>query len=81
MLVSVIIPAYNTKAYISRMLECVIRQTYQDIEIIVVDDGSEDGTADGTADVIRSYAAIDSRILPVFSARGGYLELEIPVSI
>lgn len=67
MLVSVIIPAYNTKAYISRMLECVIRQTYQDIEIIVVDDGSEDGTAD----VIRSYAAIDSRILPVFSARGG----------
>ena len=67
MLVSVIIPAYNTEKYIANMLECVIHQTYQDIEIIIVDDGSEDRTAD----IIRSYASKDSRIIPVFSVRGG----------
>lgn len=67
MLISVIIPAYNTEKYISDMLECVIGQTYRDIEIIIVDDGSDDGTAN----VIRSYASKDSRIIPVFSERGG----------
>lgn len=67
MLVSVIIPAYNTEKYIAEMLECVIHQTYKNIEIIIVDDGSEDKTAD----IIRSYGSKDSRIKPVFSVRRG----------
>lgn len=45
-LVSVIIPAYNSKAFIRETLESVEAQTYSPIEIIVVDDGSKDGTAD-----------------------------------
>ena len=42
--VSVIIPAYNSEKYIDRCLESIYGQTYKNIEVIVVDDGSEDNT-------------------------------------
>ncbi len=51
-LVSVIIPAYNAERYISQAIESVLAQTYQWLDVIVVDDGSEDGSAD----VVREYA-------------------------
>lgn len=58
MFVSVIIPAYNAAAWISESLDSVLRQTYADWEIIVVDDGS----TDNTTEVVESYSAQDERI-------------------
>ena len=43
---SVIMPAYNSRAFIGRAIESVLEQTYRPHEIIVIDDGSTDGTAD-----------------------------------
>lgn len=42
-LVSIIIPAYNATEYIEAMLDCIIGQTYKNIEVILINDGSTDG--------------------------------------
>lgn len=60
-LVSVVIPAYNMEKYLGRCLDSVIAQTYENLEIIVVDDCS----ADETAKIIRTYMEQDSRIKQV----------------
>ena len=57
-LVSIIIPAYNTGEYIYRAIESSMRQTYMNIEIIIIDDGS----TDNTLEVAKSYEAKDERI-------------------
>ena len=50
-MISVIIPAYNAEKTLYKCLDSVIEQTYKDLEIIIVDDGS----TDGTADIIKKY--------------------------
>jgi glycosyltransferase involved in cell wall biosynthesis len=54
--ISVVIPLYNKKRYVARAIDSVLRQTFQDFEIIVVDDGS----TDGSAGVVRGFS--DPRI-------------------
>ena len=56
--VTVIIPAYNAEAYIGRCLDSVLKQSFDDFEILVVDDGSKDGTGD----VVKEYAKNDKRV-------------------
>ncbi len=57
-LVSVIIPTYNVEAFVKDALESVIAQTYDNWELIVVDDGS----CDGTLELLRVYEGKDTRI-------------------
>ncbi len=66
-LVSVIIPAYNTETYIGEMLQCTVNQTYQNIEILVIDDGS----TDGTKKIVVHYQLLDSRITLIESDHSG----------
>ena len=56
--ISVIIPVYNTEAYLSRCIESVIGQTYGDWELLLVGDGS----TDGSGDICDRYAKLDGRI-------------------
>lgn len=65
--VSIIIPAYNAERYISNCIESLLDQTYDDIEIIIVNDGSEDNTKH----IIDKYAAVDKRIIAVHLENGG----------
>lgn len=58
-LVSVIIPAYNAEIFIERTLQSVLSQTYKNIEVLVVDDGSQDRTAE----IVESFAQQDSRVI------------------
>ncbi len=57
-LISFIVPVYNGEQYIERCLDSICRQTYTNIEIVVVDDGS----TDKTLDIIKKYAASDNRV-------------------
>lgn len=66
-LVSVIIPAYNAQAFLRATLDSVLAQTYDNLEIIVVDDGSKDETAA----IAEAYAARDARIRLVVKPNGG----------
>lgn len=65
--ISVIIPTYNVENYIEGCLESVIKQTYSNLEIIVVDDGS----SDNTGYIIDQYAKKDNRIIVIHKENGG----------
>ena len=56
--ISIVIPIYNTSEYLRECLKCVVNQTLEDIEIILVDDGS----TDNSADICREYMEKDSRV-------------------
>ena len=57
-ILSVIIPVYNTEQYIARCLDSVLSQSYKNIEVICIDDGS----IDSSLEILHSYANKDSRI-------------------
>lgn len=63
-LASVVTPVYNGEAYVSRLLDSILAQTYPNIEMILADDGSTDGTA-----------SIASAYIPKFDAKGYSLQV------
>lgn len=66
-LISVIIPVYNVEEYISECIESVIAQSYNNLEIILVNDGSTDSSGESC----DRYAAKDSRIRVIHKENGG----------
>ena len=65
--VSIIIPAYNTEKYIYSCVQSILNQTYSNIEIILVDDGSKDNTLA----VCNEIAMADSRVQVIHQANKG----------
>lgn len=65
--ISIVVPAYNISTDLPRCLDSLLAQTYQNIEIVVINDGSKDGTAE----VMNDYAVRDSRIKAVHKENGG----------
>ena len=66
-LISVVIPVYNVEKYLEECIESVLRQSYQNFEIILVDDGS----TDRSGIICDTYAAQDKRIQVVHQKNGG----------
>lgn len=65
--ISVIIPIYNVKPYLKQCIDSVVAQTYYDIQIILVDDGS----TDGSGRICDEYSKRDSRIIVIHKENGG----------
>lgn len=66
-LISVVIPMYNAEKFIRKPLEHLIHQTYKNLEIIVVDDGSNDNCAE----IVKNYEKQDKRIKLIQQKNGG----------
>lgn len=65
--ISVIVPVYNTKNELARCLKSIVNQTYSDLEIICIDDGS----TDGSGQIIDEFAVQDKRIKAIHRINGG----------
>ena len=66
-LISVIVPVYNMRLYLDKCITSIMNQTYDNLEIILVDDGS----TDGSSEVCDHYASIDERIRVIHKLNGG----------
>lgn len=66
-LISVIVPVYNVESYLPRCVDSICNQTYQNLEIILVDDGA----TDGSGRICDDYAARDPRVRVIHKENGG----------
>jgi glycosyltransferase involved in cell wall biosynthesis len=66
--VSIIIPVYNTEKYLRECLDSVVNQTFHDIEVICINDGS----VDLSGAILDEYALVDPRIKVIHKENGGY---------
>ena len=67
MKISVIVAMYNVKEYADECIESLVKQSYKDLEIILVDDGS----TDETVGIVDKWAAMDERIRVIHQVNGG----------
>lgn len=72
-LISIIVPVYNVEKYIAKCLDSLVNQTYLNIEILLIDDGS----TDKSLSICKKYAAVDSRIKLFLKRMAAFLALEI----
>ncbi len=66
-LISVIVPVYNVEEYLSRCVDSILAQTYRNLEVILVDDG----TKDASDKICDDYAAKDPRVRVIHKQNGG----------
>lgn len=66
-LVSIIVPVYNVEKYLSSCLDSIISQEYENLEIMLIDDGS----TDASLEICSKYASKDSRIMLISKENGG----------
>lgn len=66
-LISVILPIYNVEKYLGKCVQSVFNQTYRNLEIILVDDGS----TDNCSKLCDSYAKLDNRVIVIHKKNGG----------
>lgn len=69
-LISIIVPIYNAENYLKDCLESIKNQTYQNIEVIMIDDGSKDGSAG----IAKRYASSDKRFIYIYQNNSGVSE-------
>ncbi|MCQ2522738.1 MAG: glycosyltransferase [Lachnospiraceae bacterium] len=65
--ISIVVPVYNVEKYLDNTITHILNQTYKNLEVILVDDGS----TDSSGQIIDKYASMDSRIVPVHKPNGG----------
>lgn len=66
-LISVIVPVYNVEKYLKRCVDSIVNQTYKNLEIILVDDGSKDKSGA----ICDEYEKIDNRVKAIHKQNGG----------
>lgn len=67
---SIVIPAYNVEEYIEKCIDSVLEQTYKDIEVIIVDDGS----VDKTGEICDTYLTKDDRVKVIHQKNSGVIK-------
>ena len=67
--VTVIVPAYNVEEWLSRCVESILSQTHQNLEVLIINDGS----TDKTGEILNKYASLDSRIVVVHQENAGLI--------
>ena len=69
-MISVIVPVYNVQSFIGQCIKSICRQEHQNLEIILIDDGS----TDKSPDICDEYARIDSRINVIHKQNEGLVQ-------
>ena len=67
MLVSIVVPIYKVEQYLRECVDSILNQTYENLQVILVDDGSPDRCGE----IIEAYKKVDSRIVTVHKENGG----------
>ena len=65
--VSIIVPVYNVEKYLDECMESILSQTYSNLEVILIDDGS----TDSSGNMCDNYKALDNRIVVIHKPNGG----------
>ncbi len=66
-MISIVIPVYNAEKYLHQCVDSILHQTYQNIEVILVDDGS----TDSSREICEKYKSLDQRIRCFYKENGG----------